>query len=239
MPTLTGTLNGMAAAKILFSYFCVMAKTNEMLHPGMWNLVWKWVVNVSADVVWNLFLLLKLQIWRWSMESRYLDCSQCMIQRATRLYHLSLFDLPTKWSNKLHKVPALSAGIYWAVWPDQIKKLTLKLLNKFPLFSFLRIGLCPSSGRCLHSTMWYEVEGMFIFGGGFESKTSAKAASFIFLNSQYLFLRRNTNCLILRPSSYRAVKTFQLGYKNQSVYDVSGTSRCWFRDKYEGVLISP
>jgi len=35
MPTLTGTLNGMAAAKILFSYFCVMAKTNEMLHPGM------------------------------------------------------------------------------------------------------------------------------------------------------------------------------------------------------------
>jgi len=30
------------------------------------------------------------------------------------------------------------------------------------------------------------------------------------------------------PSPYRAVNTFHLGYKNQSVYAVSGTSRCLF-----------
>jgi len=35
------------------------------------------------------------------------------------------------------------------------------------------------------------------------------------------------------PSPYRAVNTFHLGYKNQSVYDVSGTSRCLFSDKYK------
>ena len=32
--------------------------------------------------------------------------------------------------------------------------------------------------------------------------------------------------------SYRAVNTFHLGYKNQSVYAVSGTNRCLFSDKY-------
>jgi len=36
-----------------------------------------------------------------------------------------------------------------------------------------------------------------------------------------------------RPSPYRAVNTFHLGYKNQSVYAVSGTSRCLFSDKYK------
>ena len=39
--------------------------------------------------------------------------------------------------------------------------------------------------------------------------------------------------LLWRPSSYRAVNTFYLGYKNQSVYAVSGTSRCLFSDKYK------
>ena len=38
-------------------------------------------------------------------------------------------------------------------------------------------------------------------------------------------------CLI--PSPYRAVNTFHLGYKNQSVYAVSGTSHCLFSDKYK------
>ena len=37
----------------------------------------------------------------------------------------------------------------------------------------------------------------------------------------------------LRPSPYRAVHTFRLGYKNQSVYGVSDTSRCLFSDKYK------
>jgi uncharacterized RmlC-like cupin family protein len=39
--------------------------------------------------------------------------------------------------------------------------------------------------------------------------------------------------LYLRPSPYRAVNTFHLSYKNQSVYAVSGTSRCLFSDKYK------
>jgi len=34
----------------------------------------------------------------------------------------------------------------------------------------------------------------------------------------------------LKPSPYCAVNTLRLGYKNQSVYAVSGTSRCLFSD---------
>jgi hypothetical protein len=37
----------------------------------------------------------------------------------------------------------------------------------------------------------------------------------------------------VRPSPYSAVNTFNLGYKNQAVYAVSGTSRCLFSDKYK------
>ena len=54
-------------------------------------------------------------------------------------------------------------------------------------------------------------------------------------NNMYIVLtlyRRNADCFIWRPSPYRAVNTFHLGYKNQSVYAVSGTSRCLFSDKY-------
>ena len=35
-------------------------------------------------------------------------------------------------------------------------------------------------------------------------------------------LKTKRRLLYLRPSSYRAVNTFHLGYKNQSVYDVRG-----------------
>ena len=45
--------------------------------------------------------------------------------------------------------------------------------------------------------------------------------------------RRSAGCFIKRPSSYRAVNTFHLGYKNQSVCAVSGTSLCLFLDKYK------
>ena len=41
-------------------------------------------------------------------------------------------------------------------------------------------------------------------------------------------LKTKRRLLYLRPSLYRAVNTFHLGYKNQSVYAVSGTSRCLF-----------
>jgi len=37
----------------------------------------------------------------------------------------------------------------------------------------------------------------------------------------------------LAPSPYRTINTFHFGYKNQSVYAVSGTSRCLFSDKYK------
>ena len=46
-------------------------------------------------------------------------------------------------------------------------------------------------------------------------------------------LKTKRRLLYLRPSPYRAVNTFHLGYKNRSVYAVSGTSRCLFSDKYK------
>ena len=46
-------------------------------------------------------------------------------------------------------------------------------------------------------------------------------------------LKTKNRQLYLRPSVYRAVNTFLVGYKNQSVYAVSGTSRCLFSDKYK------
>ena len=44
-------------------------------------------------------------------------------------------------------------------------------------------------------------------------------------------LKTIVRLLYLRPSPYRAVNTFHLSYKNQSVYAVSGTSRCLFSEK--------
>ena len=42
------------------------------------------------------------------------------------------------------------------------------------------------------------------------------------------------SCLWVKPESpYRAVNTFHMGYKNQSVYAVSGTSRFLFSEKYK------
>jgi hypothetical protein len=46
-------------------------------------------------------------------------------------------------------------------------------------------------------------------------------------------LKTKSSPLYLIPNPYRAVNTFHLGYKYQSVYGVSGTSRCFFSDKYE------
>jgi len=39
--------------------------------------------------------------------------------------------------------------------------------------------------------------------------------------------------LLYLKKQYRAVKTFQLGFKNQSVYVTYGRSRRLFRDKYK------
>jgi len=46
-------------------------------------------------------------------------------------------------------------------------------------------------------------------------------------------LKRKRRLLYLKKISYRAVNTFHLGYKNQSVDDVSGKSHCLFSDKYK------
>ena len=46
-------------------------------------------------------------------------------------------------------------------------------------------------------------------------------------------LKTKRRPLYLKTQSYRAVNTFHLCYKNQSVYAVSGTSRCLFSDKYK------
>jgi hypothetical protein len=43
------------------------------------------------------------------------------------------------------------------------------------------------------------------------------------------FKRRSADCF----SPYRAVNSFHLGYKNQSVFYVNGTSRSLFSDKYK------
>jgi len=48
-----------------------------------------------------------------------------------------------------------------------------------------------------------------------------------------LTFKHEAQSALFRPSPYHAVKTFHLGYKNQSVYAVSGTSRCLFSDKYK------
>ena len=49
-------------------------------------------------------------------------------------------------------------------------------------------------------------------------------------------LKTKRRLLYLKTQLYRAVNTFHLGYKNQSVYYVSGTSRCLFSDKYKTVV---
>ena len=42
-----------------------------------------------------------------------------------------------------------------------------------------------------------------------------------------------TDYFYLKTQSERAENTFHLGYKNQSVYAESDTSRCLFSDKYK------
>ena len=46
-------------------------------------------------------------------------------------------------------------------------------------------------------------------------------------------LKTKLRPLYLKTQSVRAVNTFHLGYKNQSFYAVSETSRCLFSDKYK------
>jgi hypothetical protein len=52
-------------------------------------------------------------------------------------------------------------------------------------------------------------------------------------NSNLTLSSRTADCFISRPSPYRTVNIFHLGYKNRSVHDINGTSRCLFSDKYK------
>ena len=49
----------------------------------------------------------------------------------------------------------------------------------------------------------------------------------------YRFKDEAQTALFKDPVPYRAVNTFHLSYKTQSVYAVSGTSHCLFSDKYK------
>ena len=53
------------------------------------------------------------------------------------------------------------------------------------------------------------------------------------LFSPLIHLVMKSKFRVYRPSSYRAVNTFHLGYKNQSVYYISVTSRCLFSDPHK------
>ena len=46
-------------------------------------------------------------------------------------------------------------------------------------------------------------------------------------------LKMKRRLLYLKTQFYHAVNTYNLSYKNQSVYAVSGTIRCLFSDKYK------
>ena len=54
-----------------------------------------------------------------------------------------------------------------------------------------------------------------------------------FFNPCFNSLKTKCKLLYLKPQSIPCCKHFSLGYKNQSVYAVSGTSRCLFSDKYK------
>ena len=51
-------------------------------------------------------------------------------------------------------------------------------------------------------------------------------------------LQTKRSSLYLKTQSVPRCKHFNLGYKNQSVYAVSGTSRCLFSDKYKTHIYS-
>ena len=69
--------------------------------------------------------------------------------------------------------------------------------------------------------------------GAVPQPTAPPRAPILSIYETVLFLRYLYRRIAERPSSYRAVNTFLLGYKNLSVYVVGGTSRCLFSDKYK------
>jgi len=101
-------------------------------------------------------------------------------------------------------------GITWGllVTAMEVQAKSITLLSWF-MFMFIVIGFCAN---------FVEILGSTIYGAAWSILT---------------LYRRSVDCFTQRPSPYRAVNTFHLGYKNQSVYAVNGTSRCLFSDKYK------
>ena len=99
-------------------------------------------------------------------------------------------------------------------------------------------GICSHSFRILtqyfsnmHRTLSNNARFPFFFTY-FKCFTGSVRRNKILVQMLTLYIW-SADCFIQRPSSYRAVNTFHLDYKNQSVYAVSGTSRCLFSDKYK------
>ena len=53
------------------------------------------------------------------------------------------------------------------------------------------------------------------------------------MHQQFIPLKTKRRLLYLKTQFDSALNTFHLNYKNQSVYALSGTSRCLFSDKYK------
>jgi hypothetical protein len=88
-----------------------------------------------------------------------------------------------------------------------------------PTCTFWRTGKSPTSARNQRSLSWSSSK---------QPVNMPNTVSWHQVMCPKTFKRLKMKCrtLYLRPSSYRAVNTFHLGYKNQSVYAVSGTTRC-------------
>ena len=71
----------------------------------------------------------------------------------------------------------------------------------------------------------------------FQSYLTAMNDFFCLSHGRYIYifnpLQTKRRPLYLKPQSLPRCKHFLSGYKNQSVYAVSGTSRCLFSDKYK------
>ena len=91
----------------------------------------------------------------------------------------------------------------------------------FQPFSHVNVVKAPKMSRCAFNLYSNSLSASY---------TPHDTDSVLFLPQ---YIEDEAQTALFKDSSYRAVNTFLLGYKNQSVYDVSGTSRCLFSDKYK------
>jgi hypothetical protein len=61
----------MAAGWNLYLAFCLMTETNEILALGVWNTVFRLIINITANSVWTIFSMLITNIttsMMWNFE---------------------------------------------------------------------------------------------------------------------------------------------------------------------------